>query len=63
MQELIREFQVDPTPMIREIQRFGLPTFAQLDRAREFTRRMNENGELRGSHLAKVADFFLRYPN
>ena len=49
MQKLIRQFRADPSQMIREVRLFGLPTFAQLARAREFTRRMNENGELRGS--------------
>lgn len=62
MQKLLRQFQADPTQMIREVRLFGLATFDQLNRAREFTRRMNEEGELRGSHLAKVADFFKRYP-
>lgn len=40
----------------------GDPTFAQLTRAREYTQRMKEQGQLRGSRLAKVADFFKRYP-
>jgi hypothetical protein len=62
MQRLIRQFRADPTQMIREIRRFGLATFEQLTRAREYTRRMNEEGELRGSRLAKVADFFKHYP-
>jgi hypothetical protein len=48
--------------MIREVRHYGLATFAQLNRAKEFTRRMNEDGELRGSRLAKLEDFFRRYP-
>jgi hypothetical protein len=48
--------------MYRDVQRCGNPTFVQLTRAREYTRRMREQGELRGSRLAKVADFFKRYP-
>ena len=62
MQKLIRQCRADPTQMIRELRCYGLATFDQLNRARRFTRRMNEDGELRGSHLAKVADFFKRYP-
>src|SRR5712691_5316910 len=63
MQKLVRQFRADPTQMIREVRRFGLATFAQLNRAQEFTRRMNEEGELRGSRLARVANFFKRYPH
>jgi hypothetical protein len=47
--------------MYRDVRRCGNPTFVQLTRAREYTRRMREQGELRGSRLAKVADFFKRY--
>ncbi len=63
MQKVIRQIQSDPTQMIREVRLHGLPTFALLDRARNFTRRMDEEGELRGSRLARVADFFKRYPH
>jgi len=58
MQELIRQFRADPSQMIREVHRYGLATFAQLKRAQEFTRRMKEDGELRGSRSAKRGDFF-----
>jgi transposase len=61
LQKLIRRFQADPTQMLREARRCGGPSFAQLTRAREYTRRMREEGELRGSRVAKVADFFKRY--
>jgi hypothetical protein len=62
LQKLVRRFQTDPSQMYREARRCGDPTFAQLTRARESTRRMREQGELRGSRLAKVANFFARYP-
>jgi hypothetical protein len=52
-----------PEQILGETLRRGDPTFAQLTRAREYTRRMNEEGELRGSRLAKVADFFRRNPH
>jgi hypothetical protein len=45
----------------RHARRCGDPTFSQLTHAREGTRQMREQGELRGSRLAKVADFFKRY--
>ena len=63
LQKLVRRFQADPSQMLREARRGGDPTFEQLTRAREYTRRMGEQGELRGSRLAKVADFFKRYPH
>jgi hypothetical protein len=62
VQKLAREFQADPSEMYRQARRCGEPTYVQLTRAREYTRRMREQGELRGSRLAKVADFFKRYP-
>src|ERR1700680_1600314 len=49
LQKLVRQFQTDPSQMLREGRRCGDPTFAQLTRAREYTRRMGEQGELRGS--------------
>jgi hypothetical protein len=52
-----------PEQMQEETQRCGDPTFARLTRAREYTRRMGEQGELRGSRRAGVADFFKRYPH
>ncbi len=58
LQKLARRFEADPSQMLREARRCGDPTFQQLTRARENTRRMGEQGELRGSRLAKVADFF-----
>ena len=62
LQKLVRQFQTDPSEMYREARRCGEPAYAQLTRAREYTQRMREQGELRGSRLAKVADFFRRYP-
>ena len=62
LQKLVRQFQADPSEMYREVRNHGQPAYAQLTRARECTRRMKDQGELRGSHLAKVADFFRRYP-
>jgi len=63
LQKLVRRFQADPSQMLREARRWGDPTFAQLNCAREYTRRMNEAGELRGSRLAKLGNFFRRYPH
>jgi hypothetical protein len=62
LQKLVRKFQADPSEMYREQRRYGDPRSAELSRARECTRRMKEDGELRGSRLAKVANFFKRYP-
>jgi hypothetical protein len=61
LQKLVRQFRTDPSEMYREARRCGEPAYAQLTRAREYTRRMREQGELRGSRLAKVADFFRHY--
>ena len=61
VQKLAREFQTDPSKMLR-LQRAGDPRSSELGRAQEYTRRMREEGQLRGSRLAKVADFFKRYP-
>jgi transposase len=63
LQKLVGQFQTDPSEMYREARRYGEPAYAQLTRAREYTQRMREQGELRGSRLAKVADFFKRYPH
>jgi hypothetical protein len=63
LQKLVKEFTADPSKMYQEGRRCGEPTYAQLTRTREHTRRMREQGELRGSRLAKVADFFERYPH
>jgi hypothetical protein len=43
---LVRRFETDPAEVAR-LQAFGDPTLAQLNRARECTRRMRERGELR----------------
>jgi hypothetical protein len=58
LQKLVRQFQADPTPMLREARCCGDPSFAQLSRAREFTQRMKEDGKLRSSRGAKWARFF-----
>jgi hypothetical protein len=58
LQKLVRKFQADPTPMLREARCCGDPSFAQLSRAREFTQRMKEAGKLRSSRGAKWARFF-----
>ena len=60
LQKLVKRFQSDPNAMLQELRRGGDPTLAQLSRAREQTRQMTERGELRSSHLAKVADFLRR---
>src|SRR5271154_3647374 len=39
LQKLVRRFQADPSEMLREARHCGDPTFAQLTRAREYTRR------------------------
>jgi hypothetical protein len=62
VQKLAREFQADPSKMLR-LQRVGDPRSAELGRAQECTRQMKDRGELRSSRLAKVANFFARYPD
>src|ERR1700733_7105582 len=57
LQKLIREFQADPSEMYREARRRGEPTYTQLTRAREYTRRMREQGELRGIAIGKGGEF------
>jgi hypothetical protein len=57
LQKLVREFTADPSKM-RQLQRAGDPRSSEFGRAQEITRRMREQGELRGSRLAKVANFF-----
>jgi len=44
--KLVRKFEADPAE-VRRLQSYGDPTCAELDRAREYTRRMRERGELR----------------
>jgi hypothetical protein len=58
LQKLVRKFQANPTPMLREARCCGDPSFVQLSRAREFTQRMKEAGKLRSSRGAKWARFF-----
>ena len=55
LQKLVREFQKNPSEMQREAGRCGDPTLAQLSRAREYTQRMKERGELRVSRSKKVS--------
>jgi hypothetical protein len=45
----------------RQARRCNDPMFSQLTRAREDNRQIGEQGELRGSRLAKLADLFMRY--
>lgn len=47
LQELVRRFQADPSEIYQEARRRGDPTFAQLTRARDYTQRMRDRGELR----------------
>jgi hypothetical protein len=47
LRKLVLRFEADPGEMYREQRRSGDPTFAQLNRAREYTRQMRERGELR----------------
>src|ERR1700738_47216 len=54
LQKLVREFQKNPSEMQRGASRCGDPTLAQLSRAREYTQRMKERGELRVSRSKKV---------
>jgi hypothetical protein len=44
--KLFRKFEADPAE-VRRLQAYGNPTLEQLNRAREYTRRMRERGELR----------------
>jgi hypothetical protein len=46
LQKVVREFTADPSKM-RRLQAYGDPTSAQLNRAKEYTVRMRERGELR----------------
>jgi|ERR1700722_13823665 hypothetical protein len=47
LQKLVREFRQHPEETQREMSRNGDPTLTKLNRAREYTRRMRERGELR----------------
>lgn len=44
--KLVRKFEADPGE-VRRLQSYRDPTSAELDRAREYTRRMRERGQLR----------------
>jgi hypothetical protein len=57
MQKVIKQIQADPTEMVREVRLRGLATFQQLHRAREFTGRMYEDGQLRTSRGTKWTKF------
>jgi hypothetical protein len=65
LQKLVRKFMADPSEMWRIQAVKGDPKFAELTRAREYSRQMSERGELRGdSNLprgAKLARLFERY--
>ena len=61
LQKLVRRFQADPGEMLREMHRFGDPSFAHLTRAREHTQRMKEDGKLRSSRAAKLEKFLKVY--
>jgi len=47
--KLIREFERDPAEVRRQ-QAYGDPTLEQLRRAKEYTQRMRDRGELRSSY-------------
>jgi hypothetical protein len=51
LQKLVREFRENPDEIRREMGRYGDPTLPELSRAQEFTRRMQERGELRPRRL------------
>jgi len=62
LQKLVRRFQADPSQMWRLQRAHGDPRYSDLCHAQALTGRMREEGESRGSHLAKVANFFRRHP-
>jgi hypothetical protein len=47
LQKMVREFTADPTEMLRLQTAKGDPKFEELSRAREYSLRMKERGELR----------------
>ena len=51
--KLVRKFKTDPAEVHR-LQRMGDPTSAELDRAKEYTRRMQGRGELRSPARRRV---------
>jgi len=46
--KLVRKFETDPGE-VRRLQAYGYPTPEQLDRAKEYTKRMRNRGELRST--------------
>ena len=60
--KLVRKFETDPGE-VRRLQAYGDLTLEQLRRAREYTQRMRERGELRLLRQAKWEKFFERYPD
>jgi len=58
LQKLVREFQADPNKMWRLQAAKGDPRFVELSRAREYTQRMRERGELRPSGRAKWTELY-----
>jgi hypothetical protein len=60
LQKLVRKFTADPTEMWRLQAANGDPRFAELSRARAFTQRMRERGELRPSGRSKLIEAFLK---
>ena len=55
LQKLVREFTADPTEILRLQTAKGDPKFAELSRAREYSLRMKERGELRSSRRKEWA--------
>lgn len=47
LQKIVRDFRKHPAETLREMGRYGDPNLDQLKRARDYTRRMKERGELR----------------
>ena len=52
LQKVVQELRADPAKM-RRLQGYGDPTLAQLSRAKEYTQRMKERGQLRLSRRAR----------
>jgi hypothetical protein len=56
LQKLVRKFMADSSEMWRLQALKGDPKFAELTRAREYSRQMGERGQLRGDpHLSRGA--------
>jgi hypothetical protein len=60
LQKLVRKFTADSKEMRRLQAANGDPRFAELTRAREYTQRMRERGELRPSGRAKLIEAYLK---